>query len=114
MSGVYIKNMEMQNGAYDCPFANEFWECTLREDLPLCAKERMGIGCPLIPVPDHGRLIDADAYYKESEIYGWQSAFFNAPTIIPADLEWQMKNCCCKWPYNEQFGKSEQLEEGGE
>ena len=53
-----------------------------------------------IPVPDHGRLIDADALYEECTPIGWDGKsrndyvcaitghqIKNAPTIIPADKE---------------------------
>ena len=64
--------------------------------------------CPLIPIPDHGRLIDADALIdtlqklfdkreKEQTFTGdrvafvtWNDAIYHikdAPTIIPADKE---------------------------
>ena len=52
--------------------------------------------CPLIPVPDHGRLIDADEFYKdinESILLtdGFKDAFNlwfdEQPTIIEADKE---------------------------
>lgn len=58
--------------------------------------------CPVFPLPEgHGRLIDADALRKyilsEEEHYGYLDVhdLRNAPTIIEADLEWKMKNCCC-------------------
>lgn len=55
---------------------------------------------PLVPVPDHGRLIDADALGTpgtieentlwrgriETEVY-LASTIYNAATIIPADKE---------------------------
>ena len=52
--------------------------------------------CPLVPVPEHGRLIDAYALMKQIEHDTPLSAVFektmrrylhNAPTIIPADKE---------------------------
>ena len=74
----------------------------------------------------HGRLIDADALSKEFEHlasldwnqkaapYSWAYAYSEAqasvddsPTIIEADLEWKMKNCCC-------FSNTDQAEGGGE
>lgn len=82
-----------------------------------------------ITVPDHGRLIDADALLclydpHDYGLDGEQADEYDRyhvslpvirqniddmPTIIPADIEWQMKNCCCNWPTDEQFGKSKQL-----
>ena len=76
--GVYIKNMEMPvtcchcplmgydpdiecvdggretQGAYICVITHELIDSTKREE-----------HCPLIPVPPHGRLIDADALYED-------------------------------------------------
>lgn len=70
---VYIKGMEMPTSCpceligngYDlcCPFVGgiparvkEYYEC--------CQNDTRTSWCPLIPVPDHGRLIDADAFKK--------------------------------------------------
>lgn len=117
MSGTYIKNMEMPTtGLYIVSVDN-----TGGKDKTVMTVERMMgnrdrrmiIGAyELIPVPDHGRLIDADAledaieltdwyhqgenknmvhgansaahqaWYKEQDIY---AAVDNAPTIIPAE-----------------------------
>ena len=59
--------------------------------------------CPLVPVPPHGRLIDADELLthrfvgvvgeaeKSSYMVGWNTAMEavveNAPTIIPAEVD---------------------------
>lgn len=68
MSGVYIKGMQMPKGCKDCdlvldlrasmlcPISGEFVDF---EDTPET------VDCPLIPVPDHGRLIDVDAFIKQ-------------------------------------------------
>lgn len=59
----------------------------------------------IIPVPDHGDLIDRktalDSLMNGMVMTGYQSRAMDClneiyvPTIIPADLEWRMKNCCC-------------------
>lgn len=100
MSGIYIPNMEMPKGANDCKFSNEFFTCSLTKER--CALERMGIDCPLVFVPDHGRLIDADALIADgwdlakmaSEEYNGKHRTYliskeldDIPTIIPADKE---------------------------
>ena len=104
MSGIYIKGMEMPKTCHCCIMCVQVsdgdidwhWECCL-----LCEKvSRFATdiipGCPLIPVPDHGRLIDADALMKQVEHDTPLSAVYektmrrylnNAPTIIPADKE---------------------------
>lgn len=55
---VYIKGMEMPTSCRACMFSrtdirNVDWCVLTEKDLPC--------DCPLVPVPKHGRLIDADA-----------------------------------------------------
>ena len=61
MSGVYI-NMEMPSGCVNCPL-NFDATCNLipfgKPDETNGSERRPD--CPLLPVPDHGRLVDADA-----------------------------------------------------
>ena len=63
-----------------------------------------------IPVPPHGRLIDADALMNNIGDVPYKGTvrrvLMSAPTIIEADLEWKMKNCCC-------FSNTDQAEGGG-
>lgn len=104
--GVYLPNMEMPKSCYYCPMTNDgFYLCKatspfkeLENDCEECKPQ----WCPLIPVPPHGRLIDADALDKtlefigeaEEQIYGNQNwkfamkcrqALENAPTVIEAE-----------------------------
>ena len=92
MSGVYIKGLKMPtdfsgtrliiypNGQVLFPHKTYFDELH---------------GVEAIPVPDHGRLVDADALYKdllEDVGYGEAERFNDywlgeQPTIIPADKE---------------------------
>lgn len=117
--GIYLPNMEMPvtcchcplmgydpdiewadggretQGAYICVITHELIDNTKRED-----------HCPLVPVPPHGRLIDAGALFKrlfvgqDGQIYpnqgvdGWDNTYnfrvikheiIIAPTIIPAE-----------------------------
>ena len=97
MSGVYIRGVEMPESCAEC--LNIGWqyvfECNL-DDVDSGA--RLG-SCPLIPVPDHGRLIEEDAAYdKIAEEAGEEAGNYvdmdvvgrgleNTPTIIPADKE---------------------------
>ncbi len=103
--GVYI-NMEMPTscakcklfGEYGCPFIGAVGYALTRGE--------RNEDCPLVPVPPHGRLIDADALmliiqeyieeYSDTDENGWHSgkwcamketemAINDAPTIIPAD-----------------------------
>lgn len=71
---IYIKGMEMPTNCFDCPCVEaEFMECAAKEHLSL-PKDEYGAAlgevpnwCPLIPVPEHGDLIDRDALMKD----GW-------------------------------------------
>lgn len=99
MSGIYIKGMEMpaEPGPHKIRFfvredgTASCWG--LEEYIPYEPLE-------VIPVPEHGRLIDADALlytrlYKDNWIRGtgreapavWKEDVDSAPTIIPADEE---------------------------
>lgn len=119
--GTYIKGMEMPENCCACNFSSvvpgEVWcklaHAIIPDDQALVAKRPEC--CPLIPVPPHGRLIDADALgqsIKESidECHKWANAVESrelyarvsqslgtfvelslrvkaAPTIIPASEE---------------------------
>ena len=85
MSGVYIPDMEMPDNCSGCPFHIGV-DITLRCGLP----KDIHIICPLIPVPDHGRCVDADALLKEAwksfdTVPRWFVREF--PAILPPDKE---------------------------
>lgn len=100
MSGVYIKGMEMPTRCYTCPCADlEFYDCNLMPGTRIEQHKRLD-DCPLIPVPPHGRLIDADALYRkikaECNPYGKPSIGYDdglkvlgiigsTPPVIPAE-----------------------------
>ena len=104
MSGIYIKGMEMPTNCYRCLFfrMTTIWNKDDElDDLFRCVRTgeesweyRGGYlpNCPLIPVPDHGRLIDADEipYNKimledDEFYYGVTKPYIDRmPTIIPA------------------------------
>ena len=108
MSGIYIPGMEMPKGCAYCKISRRngkkmicpfIWKCEWDIRDPMSADHRLD-GCPLVPVPPHGRLIDADALLKQLEeganqsigqahyTYSFASAYVrNAPTIIPAEEE---------------------------
>lgn len=102
--GIYIKGMKMPTGCafckikkrnggkMVCPLCNEEWDI---HD-PMSADFRLE-SCPLVPVPPHGRLIDADAL-KASLAFAEKTADWavpalravlmvidEMPTIIPAE-----------------------------
>ena len=86
---VIVKGMEMPNICAYCFIDTS--ECNLHESVNIW-KERHP-DCPLIELPPHGRLIDADKLANET-FYGATSApyitywkFVNAPTVIEAEGE---------------------------
>ena len=82
---VYIKDMEMPKSCEDCRFCENDgvpWCCVMRRYID-------EISCPLIPVPEHGRLIDADALIATERETFEDYHISEAPTIIPADKEEQ-------------------------
>lgn len=111
MSGIYILGMEMPTNCGACPF-HKLWslddllQCLVNLELWCDSPERHKL-CPLIPVPEHGELIERepilDVMRKErdriSETYGPNDEYVNclnkyaismvtsAKTIIPADKE---------------------------
>ena len=96
---ILIKGMEMPKHCIDCPFmvSRDGDDCILQSDDANASFgnwEQMKAGCPLAPVPPHGRLIDADALrafayqrQKETGIACCVDALdiSLAPTIIPAE-----------------------------
>ena len=100
--GVYIKDMEMPTRCADCWMMDgaDMW-CIACRGRYLCQEYRYGIKdrpdwCPLVPVPPHGRLIDADALPWEHRgimltdpdewgLKEWDIE--HAPTVIEAEEE---------------------------
>lgn len=96
---VLIKGMEMPTSCDDCEFCQRDissydWCCvpmTNGRSKPLDEPVLKPDWCPLIPVPNHGRLIDADAFFddllfpsKQFE-QGMRELIGDAPTVIPAE-----------------------------
>ena len=98
---ILIKGMEMPQNCFDC-LMSSFGLCNLIEGEPIGNPQKRLDNCPLVPVPEHGRLIDASEkikvqmYDDMTEDYhmvemtiddflcqGWVEA--NAPTIIEAE-----------------------------
>ena len=101
MSGVYIPNVNLPERCDECPHPT----CRLWQSVNGGKKHEK---CPIVPVPDHGRLVDADALLKkmeddvpvyvgftgrrqgpyafrrDTEVY---TSICGAPTVIPADKE---------------------------
>ena len=89
--GVYIKGMEMPKSCGNCFFDTHCDNWRLRNWGAPPPDD-----CPLVPVPPHGRLIDADEMRDEWLINGENeyvydtNAFLesidNQPTVIPAEF----------------------------
>lgn len=63
---VYIKGMEMPTKCEECEWSTTdrsgFFGCRLTGNIVIRKREKdRPDWCPLVPVPEHGRLIDADA-----------------------------------------------------
>ena len=100
---ILINGMEMPNNCPSCPFLVKNWydaefRCLVRKEY---VKVNLNTGfdddCPLVSVPMHGRLIDADAInytmlYKEDWMNRagveapavWKKDIDAAPTVIEA------------------------------
>lgn len=103
---VLIKGIEMPQSCYDCSFQHPCKHdedkdyCVVIDDFLYCYNMEAN-NCPLVEIPPHGRLIDADAVlnaikkameddseiadvYKEdyAAVSDW---LYTAPTVIPAD-----------------------------
>lgn len=85
---ILIKNMEMPYSCEYCPIYDY--------DEKLCRQEPLGVdkrytrdnGCPLVEVPPHGRLIDADDLeIKDEWALVGTDAIWNAPTVLEASNE---------------------------
>lgn len=120
---ILIKGMEMPKACFYCPMRLKVdpddIKCIVTGDVfeetyAGTIETRNRGNCPLVPVPPHGRLIDADALMQEfekaqrtmeqrgreyscsfmssgqelsTEWYCVEDMVENAPTIIPADKE---------------------------
>ena len=115
MSGIYIPGMEMPKSCAFCPMFDDVYTRICDDDEYVC---KLGVNlnywqyagdepkdCPLIEVPDHGGLVDANRLIeialhlmhtaKNDDIANgvkwlWQY-ILEAPTIIQADKEGKEK-----------------------
>jgi hypothetical protein len=63
---IYIEGMEMPKNCEDCPFG---WYTRTGEKFCLTMIHGWQSNCPLIPVPNHGDLIDRDELLAELHLY---------------------------------------------
>ena len=99
---IYIKGMEMPKKCALCQaaFPNGVdFSCCLIKGYPIIHHDVRLRDCPFIPVPGHGRLIDADVLYEmvKERTGNWAGGWSDimcvltgkdikeAPTIIPED-----------------------------
>ena len=102
--GVYIRGMEMPTSCDDCEFCKRDisgydWCCIPMmsgRSKPLDEPVTKPDWCPLVPIPPHSRLIDADVlqtdYFVPSTASGMPNYYYvskkqidEAQTIIPAE-----------------------------
>jgi len=98
---ILIKGMEMPTSCGECRFAVDGWCYAYgKPNIEALSTYERANFCPLVAVPAHGRLIDADAV-QETVLKlvedGWNitrndykrmdNILFECPTIIPADKE---------------------------
>ena len=103
MADILIRGIEMPESCYYCPFMIGSWgyspphkaRCVISgKDMPVDERgvQHDPISCPLIEVPDHGRLIDAD---EEIEVCTTQGAFPISKTTVSKFL---LGHCIGKIP----------------
>ena len=84
---ILIK-IEMPKGCWACPFAvGKHYECLFTKKSYNWGLTTRPSDCPLVEVPPHGRLIDADKATEESMKRTGKRllAIDTAPTIIEAE-----------------------------
>ena len=90
MSGIYIHGLEMPKSCAEC--LDVGWHYVFECNLDDVEHGERNTDCPLVPVPDHGDLIDRDALMQNAEYKGTHDILtawdvVAAPAIIPADKE---------------------------
>lgn len=71
--GVYVRGMEMPKSCWRCTLSQlyekprEMLVCKITHEEVL--RYKIDSNCPLVPVPPHGRLIDADAVMLHIQDY---------------------------------------------
>lgn len=70
MAGIYIPGMKMPSCCGDCPMCDLNWELcrvTRKEIENVYADDGVAVFCPLVPVPDHGKMIIRDGVVIERD-----------------------------------------------
>ena len=107
---VLVKGMEMPKSCMNCMFCGfagancELDTCLITGNAQKHIPHSKMPDCPLVPIPPHGRLIDADelevqdGWLRDSKYFAQESShthitfvyssdIYNAPTVIPADKD---------------------------
>lgn len=76
---ILIKGMELPKSCFDCPFMYGRRYCRVNSRIEFNDPEYSELkgrydGCPLVEVPPHGRLIDADALIQDKDIDPFSAA----------------------------------------
>ena len=104
--GIYIKGMEIPKNCWLCPLSvlrempREMLVCKITKEEVL--RNKVDGSCPLVEVPPHGRLIDADAFLGTLNPIKFEDALLyatvdkiktvtikrikDAPTVIEAEV----------------------------
>ena len=96
--GIYIKGMEMPDNCVECPLETDYGTCGYYSLFVEAGHDsevwKRRDDCPLVEVPPHGRLIDADALTTVTEMVNgeWKTyvevfEVADAPTIIESEEE---------------------------
>ena len=98
---ILIKGMEMPKNCLWCDLNYDGYRCSITGDGTLSVDDNeRHPNCPLIELPPHGRLIDADALMKDAENVSYKDCWHmtvtdsfvsvenivHAPTIIEAEV----------------------------
>ena len=97
MVDLLIRGMELPSCCYECPCVTTVdigvgiaYGCVSLKAMMYDPSDRLD-ECPLVEIPDHGRLIDADSLVTMAREYGYElvsvDRIIAAQTIIPASKE---------------------------
>ena len=85
---ILIKGMKKPTACYKCPLRTGKY-CGILTENEKCAEDGVLPHCPIVEIPSHGRLIDADRLSIQRENYDtyndYSEAFDmidNAPTVV--------------------------------